>query len=140
MTDDERAHQPKDQHRAAPRPPRGSFTVAYCDYARGLYEEGRTVPPAACRDLLRALEPREGSFITCEDAAGTVVQAIWEPGPVLWMEVLDPAAECSHGRHVTVAQAAGVLEALAAEGRVALADLGGLRTVRWPGVPLAGPV
>ncbi|WP_067482226.1 hypothetical protein [Actinomadura hibisca] len=119
--------------------------MTYCDYARALYEEGRPASTGECRDLLHALVPRDGSFITCEDVAGTVVQAIWEPGPVawtpvLWMEVLDPAAECSHGRHVTVAQAAGVLATLAAEGRVALADLGALRTVRWPGVPLAGPV
>lgn len=81
--------------------------------------------------VLRDLPVRTRSWAIYTSRSGQTVQHIWEDGPILWMEYLDPSQSASHGRHVSVAEARQVIVALAERDRVVLPELGDLVTQPW---------
>ncbi|MGK5552164.1 DUF6891 domain-containing protein [Actinomadura kijaniata] len=120
-----------DRWPGAPEAERGPLTVSFHDEARERSEEEQPMSFAACRGVLYDLVPVPGSFLVCAGASGAVAQAVWEPGPRLWMETPDGAARRSHGRHVTPDEAVSVIRALAERDRVTLGGLGPLEVVHW---------
>ncbi len=81
--------------------------------------------------LLPAMPIRTGHWATYTGRSREVIQHVWEDGPKLWLEVLDPKHHCSHGRHVTIDEAQRVIRILAEEDRVVMAPLGKLQTRYW---------
>ncbi|MFB4316701.1 hypothetical protein [Actinomadura sp. 21ATH] len=108
------------------------LAVTFCDYTRDRGEDD-PVPMSfeEFRGLLYELVPAGDNFITCQGRSGAVVQGMWDEGPRFWLETPDPDAGCSYGRYATLDEAAEVVRVLAADGRIALTDLGELETVDW---------
>ncbi|MFD6949312.1 hypothetical protein A6A08_12830 [Nocardiopsis sp. TSRI0078] len=112
----------------------GLLEVNYADTAEegmGFMDYAEPLETAAARQLVYQLTPAKGTFAVFTAANGEVVQMMWESGPLLWMESPSPAEGVSRGRHVTLPEAEEMVRVLAEEGRVALADLGELRTTSW---------
>jgi uncharacterized protein DUF6891 len=109
----------------------GALRVTWCDHVRRMEDRDVRMSFAEARQRLFELIPRDGNFIAFEGGSGRVLQAMWQAGPELWLESPDVAAQCSRGRHVTLAEAEELLRILATEGRLVLERLGGLETVAW---------
>jgi uncharacterized protein DUF6891 len=108
-----------------------ALRVTWCDYVRRMEDRDVRMSFAEARQCLFDLVPRDGNFIAFESGSGRVLQAMWQAGPELWLESPDVAAQCSRGRHVTLAEAEELLRILATEGRLVLERLGDLETVAW---------
>ncbi|OOC52527.1 MULTISPECIES: DUF6891 domain-containing protein [Nocardiopsis] len=112
----------------------GLLEVNYADTAEegmGFVDYAEPLETAAARQLVYQLTPAKGTFAVFTAANGEVAQMMWESGSLLWMESPSPAEGVSRGRHVTLPEAEEMVRVLAEEGRVALADLGELRTTSW---------
>ncbi|WP_017571798.1 DUF6891 domain-containing protein [Nocardiopsis halotolerans] len=112
----------------------GLLDVHYADFAEQGFESldyPCAMETAEARHLVYQLTPNNGTFAAFRAPGDEVIQMLWEHGPRLWMESPSVAEGVSRGRHVTLAEAEEMVRVLADEGRVALADLGGLRVVRW---------
>jgi hypothetical protein len=101
------------------------------DHSAGQRDSAVLMGVAESVRVLREMPVRTGSWAAYAARSGAIVQHRWEPGPRLWMETPDPAANASRGRHVTIAEAEHVITALIADGTVTLADHGDLTTVSW---------
>jgi hypothetical protein len=72
-----------------------------------------------------------GNVAVFESRSGVIVQVRVEDGQRLWLETPDPTLGRSRGRHVTLDEAARMLEILAGADRSAVDELGDLRTRDW---------
>lgn len=115
---------------AAAEPHEAMLEMRVNDRERGRHDERRR-PQAldGCLRWLRALAPTDGNFLVFAGRSGGVVQMIWQEGPRLWLEAPEPAHRRSRGRHVTLEEAERMITILAEQDRVAVDDLGDLRTV-----------
>ncbi|MEE2037834.1 hypothetical protein Q8791_11450 [Nocardiopsis sp. CT-R113] len=114
--------------------PSGLLEVTYADTAEegaGYVDYAEPMRTAAARHLVYRLTPVKGTFAVFASRGEGVVQMMWEPGPRLWMESPSPEESLARGRHVSLPEAEEMVRVLGDEGRVALADLGGLRVTRW---------
>ncbi len=112
--------------------------VTYCDYPAHRYEdEGAAMTFEELRGVACALLPVDGNFLTCQDAAGTIVQAMWEKNGRLWLEIPDSGAGMSRGLYATLDRLVEVAGALAAGEIIDLDRYGEVTTVRWKPDPLA---
>lgn len=106
--------------------------ATYYDYSRGRGAD-EPVPMSAEEgaQLLLDLTPRDGNFAVFAGQSDGVVQVMWQAGPRLWLESPDPATRCSRGRHVTLTEAAEMIDILARDDRVELERLGDIETIDW---------
>ncbi|MEO3923415.1 hypothetical protein ABGB07_06090 [Micromonosporaceae bacterium B7E4] len=81
-------------------------------------------------DLLRRMPVRTDAWASFLGRSGGIVQMRWVERR-LWLETPDPEAGASLGRHVTIPEAERMVGVLAVEDRVAVAELGDVRTVPW---------
>ncbi|WP_157407226.1 hypothetical protein [Actinomadura atramentaria] len=86
-----------------------------------------------CLRWVRALTPEDGNFLTFEGRTGGIVQMMREDDGRLWLETPEPGARRAVGRYVEVEEAERMVEVLAREDRVAVAELGGLTEVSFDG-------